>query len=67
VGAKSRLGEMIYWWALGIGAILVFGGIIAAFDRREVEPVLITGVFALGAWLVGRAARDLLGDRQGGT
>ena len=62
--AKSKLGEMVYWAAVGIGAISVAAGLIAAFDRQQFEPLLITGSFALGAWLVGRAVRDVLARRE---
>ena len=65
VNAKSQLGEMIYWAGCGIGAITLAAGIIAAFNTGEVQPIFITAAFAFGAWLVGRAARDMLG-RQGG-
>lgn len=63
---KSKLGNLIYWWAIGIGGIFVAGGVVAAFDRWHWEPLLVTGAFALGAWLVGRAARDVLSAKQGG-
>ena len=61
--AKFKLGQMIYWAAIGIAAMTLAAGILAAFRSGGVEPLLITGVFALGAWLVGRAARDVLGGK----
>jgi hypothetical protein len=60
VTAKLKLREMIYWAAIGIGAITLAAGILAAFRGGGIEPIFITAVFALGAWLVGRAARDVL-------
>ena len=65
MSAKYKLGQMIYWSAVGIGAIALAAGIVAAFKAGDIASLFITAVFALGAWLVGRAARDLLG-RQGG-
>jgi hypothetical protein len=65
VSAKSNLGQMIYWSAVGIGAIVLTAGIIAAFKGGETGSLVVCAVFAVGAWLVGRAARDLLGKRGG--
>ena len=56
---------MIYWSACGVGAITLAAGILAAFRSGEGDPLLVTAVFAIGAWLVGRAARDLLGREAG--
>jgi type IV secretory pathway TrbD component len=61
VRAKSKLRQMIYWAAIGIGAMTLAAGILAAVRGGGIEPLLITAVFALGVWLVGRAARDVLG------
>ena len=63
VSAKSRLGQMVYWSAFGVGAIALAAGSLAAYKGREIEPLLVTAAFALGAWLVGRAARDFLGQQ----
>ena len=60
VTAKLKLGEMIYWAAIGIGAITLAAGFLAAFRGGGIEPLFVTAAFALGAWLVGRAARDVL-------
>jgi hypothetical protein len=65
VTAKSRLGQMIYWSAVGIAPIALAAGHMATFNGGEIEPLFNTAAFALGAWLVGRAARDMLG-RPGG-
>ena len=64
VSANLKLGQMIYWAACGVGAITLAAGILAAFRSQEVEPLFVTGAFAIGAWLVGRAARDLLGRKD---
>jgi hypothetical protein len=55
---------MIYWAAIGIGTMTLAAGILAAARGGGVEPLFITAVFALGAWLVGRAARDVLGRER---
>jgi len=59
VSAKSRLGQMVYWSAVGVGVIALAAGSLAAYRGREIEPLLVTATFAFGAWLVGRAARDV--------
>jgi hypothetical protein len=64
VSAKSKLGQMIYWSACGVGAITLAAGLLAAFRSGEVDPLLVTFTFGIGAWLVGRSARDLLGRKE---
>ena len=63
MNAKFKLGQMIYWAAIGIGALTLAAGILAAVRGGGIEPLFITAAFALGAWLVGRAARDVLGRK----
>ena len=63
MSAKFNLGQMIYWCACGVGAITLTAGILAAYRSREVDPLLVTAAFGIGAWLVGRALRDLLGRK----
>ena len=65
VSARSNLGQMIYWSAIGIAVIVLAAGIIAGFKGGEIGSLIVTTVFAIGAWLVGRAARDMLGKPGG--
>ena len=58
--AKTKVGQILYWWAVGVGAISVLAGLIAAFKGQDMQPLLVSGAFAVGAWLFGRAARDIL-------
>jgi hypothetical protein len=60
VSPKSKLGEMLYWWACGFGGLAVGAGVLAAYRQGSTEPVLVSGAFGIGAWLVGRALRDVL-------
>jgi hypothetical protein len=55
---------MIYWAAIGIGAMTVAAGILAGVGGGGIQPLFVTAIFALGAWLVGRAARDLLSQKE---
>jgi hypothetical protein len=54
---------MIYWSACGVGAITLAAGILAAFRSGDLNALIVTSTFAIGAWLVGRSARDLLGRK----
>ena len=59
----ARLGEVLYWTACGIGALLGMIGVYAFFnDNRPYSwaPLLICWVVAGLVWLVGRGARYVL-------
>jgi purine-cytosine permease-like protein len=54
----ARLGEVLYWTACGIAALIV---VLAVWGIRE-YGILSRGAFvlALVVWLLGRAVRHLL-------
>lgn len=55
----ERLGNVLYWLGCGFAALsLVLGAVVAVAE----SPVALIagGVFAIGAWLLGRAARYVL-------
>jgi hypothetical protein len=66
-GIVERIGQVIYWWGCFLGILSVPVAVWTVFDTRIEHsldrfaggPGLILGL-GLGAWLIGRAARNIL-------
>ena len=61
----ARLGQVLYWAACGIAALLFASGIYIAFGDAADKFAIVgfTWAFAGSAWLVGRAALYVLSGK----
>lgn len=61
----SRLGKVLYWLGCGVAVLLLLLAAVIVLDPGNDAPFWIGCYIALavGAWLLGRAARYILAGR----